>query len=90
MRRQSQWVETVVVCAAPIWISKWHHWFKSIGDFAEWVELAYWWSWIGKGLQSMGLPRLFFFYIRVVLSSTRIQTTGYYVKWFVLQNIDAI
>ena len=26
------------------------HWFKSYGDFAEWVDFAYWWSFIGKGL----------------------------------------
>ena len=26
-----------------------HHWFKSYVDFAEWVDSAYWWSFIGKG-----------------------------------------
>ena len=26
------------------------YWFKSYGDFAEWVDFAYWWSFIGKGL----------------------------------------
>ena len=25
-------------------------WFKSYNDFAEWVDFAYWWSCIGKGL----------------------------------------
>ena len=25
--------------------------FKSYGNFAEWVDLAYWWSCIGKGLR---------------------------------------
>ena len=32
-------------------ISKCHHWFKSDGDFADWVDFAYWWSCIGKGLR---------------------------------------
>ena len=35
-----------------------HHWFKSYGHFTEGVDFAYWWSCIGKGLQSTGLPRL--------------------------------
>jgi hypothetical protein len=26
-------------------------WFKNYGDFAEWVDFAYWWSFIGKGLR---------------------------------------
>ena len=30
--------------------SKSHYWFKSYGDFPEWVDFAYWWSCIGKGL----------------------------------------
>ena len=30
--------------------SKSHYWFKSYGDFAKWVDFAYWWSFIGKGL----------------------------------------
>ena len=25
--------------------------FKSYGDFAEWVDVAYWWSFIGKDLR---------------------------------------
>ena len=25
-----------------------HYWFKSNGDFAEWVDFAYWWSFIGE------------------------------------------
>ena len=29
-----------------------------IGIIAEWVNLVYWWSCIGKGLQQTGLPRL--------------------------------
>ena len=29
---------------------KLHYWFKSYGGFAEWVDLAYWWSCMGKGL----------------------------------------
>ena len=28
-----------------------HYWFKSYGDFAEWVDFAHWWSFIGKGLR---------------------------------------
>ena len=28
--------------------SKLHHWFKSYGDFAKWVDFAHWWSFIGK------------------------------------------
>ena len=35
-----------------------HHWFKSYSDFAKVVNFAYWWSCIGKGLRSPGLPRL--------------------------------
>ena len=31
--------------------SKLYYWFKSYGDFAEWVDFAYWWSCIGKGLR---------------------------------------
>ena len=31
-------------------VSKLHYWFKSYGDFAEWVNFAYWRSFIGKGL----------------------------------------
>ena len=27
------------------------YWFKSYGDFAEWVDFAYWWSCIRKGLR---------------------------------------
>ena len=30
--------------------SKSHFWFKSYGNFAEWVDFAHWWSFIGKGL----------------------------------------
>ena len=26
------------------------NWFQSYGNFAEWVDCAYWWSCIGKGL----------------------------------------
>ena len=29
--------------------SKLHYWFKSYGDFAEWLDFAYWLSCIGKG-----------------------------------------
>ena len=31
--------------------SKSLYWFKSYGGFTEWVEFAYWWSCIGKGLR---------------------------------------
>ena len=31
--------------------SKLHYWFKSYGDFAEWVDFAPWWSFIWKGLR---------------------------------------
>ena len=27
------------------------NWFKSYSDFAELVDFAYWWSFIGKGLR---------------------------------------
>ena len=30
--------------------SKSLYWFKSYGDFAEWVDFTYWWSCIGKGM----------------------------------------
>ena len=26
-----------------------HYWFMSYGDFAEWVDFAYWWSFSGGG-----------------------------------------
>ena len=32
--------------------SKSHYWFKRDGDFAEWVDFAYWWSFSGKGSAS--------------------------------------
>ena len=25
------------------------YWFKSYGDFSEWVDFAYWWSFSGEG-----------------------------------------
>ena len=28
-----------------------HYWFKIKRDFAEWVNFAYWWSFIRKGLR---------------------------------------
>ena len=34
-------------------------WFKSYGDFDEWVDLAYCWSCIGKGLRKIGEAGLF-------------------------------
>ena len=34
------------------------YWFKSYGDFAEWVDFAYWWSCIGKGLPCSLYSRL--------------------------------
>jgi hypothetical protein len=27
-----------------------HYWCKSFADFAQWVDFAFWWSFIGKGL----------------------------------------
>ena len=32
-------------------MTKLHNWFKSYGNFNEWVDFALWWSCIGKGLQ---------------------------------------
>ena len=29
--------------------SKSHQWFQSYGHFTEWVDFAYWWSFIGGG-----------------------------------------
>ena len=29
--------------------SKLHYLFRSYGDFAEWVDFAYWWSFSGGG-----------------------------------------
>ena len=26
-----------------------HYWFKSYGNFFEWMDFAYWWSFIGGG-----------------------------------------
>ena len=38
---------------------KLHHWFKSYGDFAEWVDFSYWLSCIGKDLHSFSKASLF-------------------------------
>ena len=42
--------------------SKFHYWFKSCGDFAEWVDFAYWWSFIaaGSAIKGANPPSLFF------------------------------
>ena len=32
--------------------TKSHYWFKSFGDFAEWVDFAHWWSFSGEGSAS--------------------------------------
>ena len=32
---------------------KFHYWFKSYADFAEWVDFAYWWSFSG-GVSATG------------------------------------
>ena len=29
--------------------SKSHYWFKSYGDFAEWMDFAYWWGFNSGG-----------------------------------------
>ena len=31
-----------------------HYWFNIYVDFAGWVELAYWWSFIGGGSANKG------------------------------------
>ena len=36
-------------------------WFKSYGDFAEWVYFAYWWSCSGKGLSLQPAAGLFYY-----------------------------
>ena len=30
-------------------VSKLHYWFKSYGNFAEWVDVVNWWSFRGGG-----------------------------------------
>ena len=40
--------------------SKLHHWFKSSGDLAEYMDFSYWWSCIGKGLRAACEAGLFF------------------------------
>ena len=40
--------------------SKLLYWFKRYGDFAEWVDFAYWWSCIWKGLPCSQHSRLVF------------------------------
>ena len=40
--------------------SKLHYWFKSYGDFAEWVNFANWWRCIGKGLRLQPAQQAFF------------------------------
>ena len=37
-----------------------HYWFKSYGDFAEWLDFAYWWSCIGKGLRLQAVQKACF------------------------------
>ena len=34
--------------------SKSHYWFKSYGNFVEYVEFAYWWSFIDGGFAIKG------------------------------------
>ena len=45
------------------------HWFKSYGNFAEWVDFAYWWSCIGKGLPCSLHSRLVFMYFHILFLS---------------------
>ena len=40
--------------------SKLHCWFKSYGDFAEWLDFVYWWSFIRKGLRATCEAGLFY------------------------------
>ena len=40
--------------------SKSHYWFKSYGNFAEWVDFAYWWSFSGEGYASAACAAGFF------------------------------
>ena len=39
--------------------SQLHYWFKSYGNFDDWVNFVYWWSCIGKGSR-YSLLKLYF------------------------------
>ena len=42
--------------------SKSHHLFKSYGNFAEWVDFAYWWGFIKKGLHMQPAQKACFYH----------------------------
>ena len=44
------------------------YWFKRYGYFSEWVDFAYWWSCIGKGLPCSLRSRLVFFCMKPLLA----------------------
>ena len=46
--------------------SKSHGWFKSYGDFAKYVNFAYWWTFIGKGLRLQPAQQVCLFYILLI------------------------
>ena len=48
--------------------SKSHHWFKSYGNFAEWVDFAYWWSFSGGGSAINGATPSSFYSISIGVS----------------------
>ena len=60
--------------------SKLHYWFKSYGDFAEWVNFAYRWSCsaVVEGLRSRALHHLFIFEL---IMFWRFWGKGWLTKW---------
>ena len=58
--RHKEYCYTVLGCSKYPRISREYHchWFKSYSIFAEWVDFAFWWSCIRKGLRSEGLSCL--------------------------------
>ena len=66
--------------------SKLHYWFKSYGDFAEWVDFAYWWSFSGGGSAINGAtPSSLFTCIRVKSTIKAVLKNNFYfifgTKW---------
>ena len=44
-------------------LPKSRYWFKSYGNYAEWVGFVYWWSFSVGGSAINGLPRSCFFFL---------------------------
>ena len=55
------------------------YWFRSYGDFTEWVDFDYWWSCIGKGIPCSLCSRLVSNWESLVFETTKGLWT--YIVW---------